>query len=149
MTDKPSNKTSDYSFDDISSSPVFESEIFSTDKKLSYKSVDSIPYLSSMNKTLNISNNQRSGWQKRIVCSIAYDNIFHITTVSTSPVYDTSRKTILIWLAFYDDPFHPFECKYHNEPLVDLELRREKYYLLYKLLSLSLSISFSFCILPN
>lgn len=94
--------------------------------KQTNKSEDVTLYLSELNRTLELENNQTSGWQKDLRCSIAYKNSFCIRNISTSTQHHPSLPGISIWLAFENYPLTPLFCKWHRDPISSATLRSEK-----------------------
>ena len=97
-------------------------------------SSDIAPLLTETNRTLAISNNQGSGWQKRAVCSVAYNSMFNPHDLEDSSVCSTHYKApcyfssgILIWMSYESTPVVPLICPQHGKPLYGVKVCSDRY----------------------
>lgn len=89
-----------------------------------------IHHLGRNNQTLSIRNQQPSGWQKHMACSLSYFNSLDLATVASSCIYHPiTVSKLLIWLAYEDALFSPVCCGLHIDPFAHVVLRPDKYVL--------------------
>lgn len=90
--------------------------------------VDSISHLNLLNQTLSVLNNQTSGWQKQVLCSVSYLNTLDCKRVSSSTTrHDSTISCVLVWLAYKETIFYPLSCRVHSDPFTNVQIRTEKY----------------------
>jgi hypothetical protein len=85
--------------------------------------------LNETNRVLSIANNQLSGWQKDVQCSISFVNRASIEQLHFDPDSKIdSNLAVFLWLAYNDAPYYRLECLQHGVPLHDGRIRQDKVY---------------------
>ena len=85
-----------------------------------------LQYLTAKNQTLRFSNNQPSGWQKQLACTLTFTNKHGITTLSQPSVIVDSVSTLYLWLAYEEQPLYPLWCGSHRSPLDECKILPNK-----------------------